>query len=216
MSLTVGQMLADSRYRIFFSSCELSYSESNLFESYIGKLTMVLSGKRLTHSVLATLTALKLNVHYCMGIVPSDLIEAGMLHDCAREKTLDEVVRLAEQAENSSVPDSQKVALLHGRAGALVAFTEYGVVSPMVLEAIKYHTTGFAGGGSVLKLLIAADYLEPGRFFHADAPVIDNYPHFDSLLLEVLSRKIKWVLADRKWLSPLTVGAYNELQLLKR
>ena len=63
----------------------------------------------------------------------------------------------------------------------------------------------------MLGVLICADYLEPGRSFHDKAPLMGNYPSFKSLILEIIKRKIEWVIKDGKWLSPLTIDCYNNM-----
>ena len=211
MNLSVEELLNDSRYSMFFSPCNLSSADRDLVNEYIVALTGVLSDKRLVHSVLSTLTAVKLDVSYDLGIPLVSIIQSAMLHDCARELPVSEILSLAAEEPDSIIPEAQRVALLHGRAGAEIAITRYGITNPSVIEAIRYHTTGLAGGCDVLGVLIGADYLEPGRFFHEQAPKIENYSSFQNLLIEILGRKIEWVIRDRKWLSPLTIDCYNRL-----
>src|SRR5919197_6218073 len=55
-------------------------------------------------------------------------------------------------------------ALAHGPAAADRAAAE-GETDRGVLDAVRYHTVGYAGWDDVGRMLYLADYLEPGRDF---------------------------------------------------
>ena len=54
-------------------------------------------------------------------------------------------------------------ALLHSLVGAQVAKDVYGMDDPAVLEAIRYHNTGFAGMSRLAMCVCLADSIEPLR-----------------------------------------------------
>ena len=69
---------------------------------------------------------------------------AGLLHDCAK-----------------CIPNDP--FLLHAKLGALLAKTEYDVTDPLILHAIKVHTTGEPDMNILDKIIYIADYIEPNR-----------------------------------------------------
>ena len=126
------------------------------------KLAKYLDEDRYDHTlgVMFTCTALAM-VHDC------DLITAqtaGLLHDCAKCIPNDEKLRLCEENDIliSSV-ERENPFLLHAKLGALLAKTEYDVTDPLILHAIKVHTTGEPDMNILDKIIYIADYIEPNR-----------------------------------------------------
>ena len=66
---------------------------------------------------------------------------AGLLHDCAKCSPNDAKLRLC----------------------ALLAKTEYDVTDPLILHAIKVHTTGEPDMNILDMIIYIADYIEPNR-----------------------------------------------------
>ena len=126
------------------------------------KLAKYLDEDRYEHTlgVMFTCAALAM-VHDC------DLITAqtaGLLHDCAKCIPNDEKLRLCEENDIliSSV-ERENPFLLHAKHGALLAKTEYDVTDPLILHAIKVHTTGEPDMNILDMIIYIADYIEPYR-----------------------------------------------------
>ena len=103
--------------------------------------------------------------------------------------------------------------LAHGPASAERAATE-GESDRGVLDAVRYHSLGFAGWDDVGKMLYLADYLEPGRRFEreARAALAARVPlERDAVLLEVTRRRIEWTVRSGWPLSPETVEFWNSV-----
>lgn len=89
---------------------------------------------------------------------------AGLLHDCAKGMSLEEMRAAAAKYEVAYDPmETNPAALLHAPVGAAVARAEYGVTDPDVLHAIRFHTTGCAEMSVLDQLLFLADMIEPTR-----------------------------------------------------
>jgi HD superfamily phosphohydrolase YqeK len=83
-----------------------------------------------------------------------------------------------------------------------------------VLDAIRYHSLGYAGWDAVGRMLYLADYLEPGRTFDAPARVVllGRMPaERDSVLRDVARRRIEWIVRSNWCLRPETVAFWNAL-----
>ena len=121
-----------------------------------------LSSKRYEHTMGVEYTSTCLAMRYGADIEKARL--AGLLHDCAKCIPNDEKLRLCEENDIliSSV-ERENPFLLHAKLGALLAKTEYDVTDPLILHAIKVHTTGEPDMNILDKIIYIADYIEPNR-----------------------------------------------------
>ena len=83
-----------------------------------------------------------------------------------------------------------------------------------VLDAVRYHSLGYAGWDDVGKMLYLADHLEPGRTFDAAARAAlrGRMPaQREPVLREVAQRRIEWIVRSGWPLAPETVSFWNKL-----
>ena len=83
-----------------------------------------------------------------------------------------------------------------------------------VLDAVRYHSLGYAGWDDVGRMLYLADHLEPGRRFDAaaHAAIRARVPaERDVVLKEVARRRIEWIVRSGWPLAPETVAFWNAL-----
>lgn len=95
-----------------------------------------------------------------MGAAPRERdrwLRAAALHDAMKDAPRDLLEELAPEAWGID-------ALRHGPAAAEMAARE-GERDRGVLDAVRYHSVGYAGWDDVGRMLYLADYLEPGRDF---------------------------------------------------
>lgn len=89
---------------------------------------------------------------------------AGLLHDCAKNLTDEE---LLIECEKYHLPISEiemkSTYLLHAKVGAVYAKLICGVEDEDILNAITYHTTGRPSMSLLEKIIFCADYIEPNR-----------------------------------------------------
>lgn len=103
--------------------------------------------------------------------------------------------------------------LEHGPAAAERAARD-GEGDRGVLDAVRYHTVGYAGWDHAGRMLYLADFLEPGRNFdQADrrALAVRVPAERDVVLREVARRRIAWVLQCGWPLLPESVAFWNSL-----
>ncbi len=121
-------------------------------------------------------------------------LRAAWLHDALRDAPLED-------------------PLAHGPAAAERAAAA-GERDRGVLDAVRYHTIGWAGWDDAGRMLYLADFLEPGRDFdHASRRTLAaRVPaERDAVLHEVARRRIEWVLRSGWPLLPETVAFWNAL-----
>lgn len=121
-----------------------------------------LPDKRFTHTIGVAKTAKEMAEIF--NVNPNKAYLAGMLHDCAKNLSDKELLKICYE-NNILVTDSERKSpyLLHGKAGAYIAETKYGISDKEVLSAIIWHTTGKADMSELEKIIFSADYIEPGR-----------------------------------------------------
>ena len=101
----------------------------------------------------------------------------------------------------------------HGPAAADRAAAE-GERDRGVLDAVRYHTIGFAGWDDVGRMLYLADFLEPGRAAdHTDRADLTQrvVKERDVVLRDVARRRIEWTLESGWPLRAETVDFWNAL-----
>lgn len=121
-----------------------------------------LSGKRYAHTLRVADAAEKLARVHGLDAVRTRL--AALLHDAARELKPGEYLALAEEWELPlGESEREDPKLLHGPVAAELARRELGVEDEEVLEAVRAHTVGSPGMGSLALAVYVADKIEPAR-----------------------------------------------------
>jgi 2-amino-4-hydroxy-6-hydroxymethyldihydropteridine diphosphokinase len=133
-------------------------------------------------------------------------LRAATLHDALKDAPDEVVASLAE-------PRLGPPALWHGPAAARRAEMD-GEGDRGVLDAVRYHSVGFAGWDRAGRMLYLADYLDPGRRFDADqrrAWAARVPGDRDGVLREVARVRIERGLRKGWRLLPETVEFWNGL-----
>lgn len=133
-------------------------------------------------------------------------LRAVWLHDALRDA---EDAVLARWAPDAPGPGS----LRHGPASAARAEAE-GETDRGILDAVRYHSVGFAGWDMVGRVLYCADYLEPGRSFAREwrAELAGRFAGDpEGVLREVAEERVGHLVRSRWPLIEPTVGFWNSL-----
>jgi len=133
-------------------------------------------------------------------------LRAAWLHDALKDAPVRTVRELARSAWNAP-------SLWHGPAAAARA-ARAGERDHGVLDAVRYHSVGYAGWDRVGRMLYLADYLEPGRRHHDKrlrkyAARVPEEP--DDVLRRVAAERIAHGLAGGWPLLPETVAFWNAI-----
>ena len=181
-----------------------------MFKFIQEKLKITLDRPRYKHTLGVMYTAGCMAMAHGYDINKAML--AGLLHDCAKCMTHDERVLLCEKY-NITVSSSEleNTALLHAKAGAILAKIEYDVDDKEVLDAIRYHTTGKSNMNMLEKIIYIADYIEPGR---DKAPNLDQirslaYKDLDMCMAQILHDTLEYLCAKGGHIDPTTAEAHE-------
>lgn len=132
-----------------------------------------------------------------LGVSPSERarwVRAAWLHDALRDAPA------ATELDHGPICADRLLADGEGDQG--------------VLDAVRYHSLGYAGWDDVGRMLYLADYLEPGRRFdpEARARLRERMPADRALVLrDVARRRIERLLRCNWPLAPETVTFWNAL-----
>ena len=175
------------------------------------ELKKVLSVKRYQHILGVKNTIIKLAIRY--GVCLKKAILAAILHDCAKDLPNDVLLKMASDfGILIGEIEEKQPSLLHGPVGAMLAFHNFGVHDPNILDAIHMHTLGDTNMSNLAKILFIADHIEPNRGF----PGVKRlrrivFGDLDRALLYIFDSKIKQVEDSNKILHPATVKGKEQL-----
>lgn len=125
---------------------------------------------------------------------------SGLLHDIGKGFSDDEALKIIKNVYKE-VPKVESFAY-HAFVGAYLASADFRVESSEILEAIKYHCTGYKELSSVGKVLYACDKIEPGRGYDSDYMINSMLSDFEGGFKLVLHENLIF-LSKKANLSPL-------------
>lgn len=169
------------------------------------KMQEILPEKRYYHTLGVADTAACLAMRY--GADREAAALAGLLHDCAKYLTGEELLSGCDSA-GLPVTEAERQApyLLHGKLGAWYAREFYGVNDEEVLSAICYHTTGRPGMTLLEQIVFVADYMEPGR---KEVPGMSEvrkvvFCDLDEAARQILRRTLQYLRSTGAVIDPMT------------
>ncbi len=178
-------------------------------EQMTDKLRNTLEEKRFNHSVNVMETAVKLAE--CHGADVEKARIAGLLHDCAKNYSKDDMYGLCDKyAIDLDDVSKKEFGLLHGFVGANILKDEYGIDDIEIFDAVYYHTIGKPDMPLLTKIIFIADCVEPMR----TAPWVDDirnevYNDIDKALIIQLDNTIRSVLKKGTLLHTNTIDTRN-------
>lgn len=181
------------------------------------EIKIILSGKltekRYRHTLGVSAVAEQLARRY--GVPTEKASLAGLLHDCAREFSTEELFVLANKRGMVFTEiERYTPVLLHAWIGAELAAEKYGVADPEISRAIRLHTTGGAQMSKLDRIIYLADMIEPGRDFPAVASLRQLAERdLDQALLAAFDQSILYVIKKGQLIHPDTILARNEILL---
>lgn len=167
------------------------------------KVKNMLTPKRWQHSVRVALMCAG-NASR-IGLEEKRAVIMAALHDCA--KYLDEG---SEELKGFDFPCGVPDEVMHQFTGAYVAEHTFGITDELILDAIKYHTTGKENMTDAGVLLFLCDMLESGRNFDGIDDLRKLFKTDLRLCLkEALSHQLDYLQSSGKPIDGLTLKAYN-------
>ena len=123
-----------------------------------------LTYKRFIHSINTAKEAIKLAKRYNENIYKAYI--AGLLHDCAKEFSNTEKIRMCnEYGIKLDRILTKQPDLTHSFLASQISLHKFSVTDTDILNAISYHTTGRKKMTMLEKIIYMADCIEPNRTF---------------------------------------------------
>lgn len=175
------------------------------------KLKSLLSPKRFTHSLGVQYTSANLAMRYGFDIKKAEI--TGLLHDCAKYMTDDEMLSNCKKyfIPVTKVEESCPF-LLHAKLGAFFAQNVYNIKEQDILDSITYHTTGKPDMTFLEKIVFVADYIEPSRKMITGLDKIRkiSYDDLDMATYLVLESTLKYLKkCNKREIDPMTANAFK-------
>jgi len=173
------------------------------------KLKQMLSEKRYKHSIGVMEASRKLSGIY--GVNIDKAVLAGLIHDCARDLSVDETFSYCGKYDIKIDSFMKKnPQLLHGKVGSFMAQELFGVKDPGVLLAVENHTMGREGMDKLSSIVFVSDYIEDGRSF----PGVDEIRRIAEVSLEkavvaCLDCTISYLIKKGMAIHPQTINTRN-------
>lgn len=182
------------------------------YERALEVLKTRLSPTALRHSVETGDEAARLAQAY--GVDPDAARIAGLLHDWCREEGDEELTQQAYEC-GATLTDVDRCVpyLLHGTVGAEGVRTAFPDLPDEIAVAIARHTMGAQNMSPLDMVVYLADVLEPGRRFTGldELRALVGVVTLEELYAEAYARSICSLVANRKYLHPSTVEAWNAI-----
>jgi len=170
-----------------------------------------LTQERYEHSLGVAQTARELAE--CYQVDGDKAYQAGILHDYAKSLSGEELLAIAETMPGlADEMEKQIPAVLHAPVGAYLLAREQHIEDQELLEAVKSHTLGSMGMGTLAKIIFLADMIEPGRRVYPALARIRQLARQDlnQAMLAGLEANIRYCRDKKKRLHPRTVEVRNE------
>ncbi|MGM0508012.1 MAG: bis(5'-nucleosyl)-tetraphosphatase (symmetrical) YqeK [Fusobacteriota bacterium] len=170
----------------------------------------ILSKKRYNHTIAVAEVAKKMAKIY--EVDEKKVEQAALLHDCAKNFSLEKMLRLINR-EDELTPQMKKLPeILHGFAGMIYARNIFRIEDKEILNAIKYHTIGRKNMGLLEKIIYIADVIEPSRKCkNVDKVRKLAYKDLDLAILQEVENKIGFLLSKKRIIHINTIKMRNQI-----
>ena len=183
-----------------------------MFEQIKETLKQTLSNYRYNHSLNVVEEATKLAIFYQADVNKCQL--CALTHDLAKEFSEEENKAYIKKYNLSKdLLKEENKNLIHGYIAAIIVKEKYNFSSDMV-NAIKYHTTGYPSMDLLAKIIYLADKIEKGKNY----PGIEEerllaYQDLDKAIICCLNNQIKKLTKDNQKINKL---AYETKEYLEK
>lgn len=148
-------------------------------------------------------------------VVPEDAALAGYLHDVARARAPEVLLKQARAYGIAVHPVEEAFpVLLHGPVGAAEVAKAWPELEEAFLAAISYHSTGRGEMSALEKVVFLADKLEPrggppDSFFEELNELA--FRDLDKAVLRFLEWQVRHLLDRENLVHPASIDAWNRL-----
>lgn len=168
--------------------------------------------KRYKHIIGVAKTARKYAKKLKLDYFKAEL--SGLLHDCAKELTNPELLRIAKRKKiKLDKIDFQNPHILHARVGAMIAKEKFRIKDKDVLAGIRCHTLAEPDMTKLAMVVYLADSTEPGRNKEKSTAIRKTLKNegLERAVLHAIDEKLVDVIKKERLVHPYTINARNWL-----
>jgi len=171
----------------------------------------MLGEERLEHSVNTSKIARKLAIKYNYDADRAEV--AGLLHDCAKDLDYNSLEKMVLKYSIELDKIIQKIPkLLHPLVGASIAKKEFNIQDPVILKAIKAHSTGAVQMSLLDKIIYLSDKIEPLRNMNGVEEVRKMAEkNLDRAVLMALDKGLIYLINKGSLIHPISIEARNNI-----
>lgn len=174
----------------------------------LNNVQTALSDYRYQHVLRVETMALKLAETW--QVDPEIVSVAALVHDYTKERSDDDFIEAIQKYHLSTSLISWGNNIWHGVVGAEIIQSELGISEPIILDAVRQHTTGAEEMTLVSQIIFMADYIESARSF----PGIDEVRAlaFTDLAASVgwqAQHTLEYLIKNKQRVFPLSLLTYN-------
>jgi predicted HD superfamily hydrolase involved in NAD metabolism len=171
----------------------------------------ILSDRRYQHSLGVEQVSYDLALIHGEDVLKASI--AGILHDCAKYLTDEELLQECDNNHIEITEIERKLPnmLLHAKVGAVYAKKKYKIADESIIKAIEYHTTGRPAMTKLEKIIFIADYIEPNRIMIPNIDYIREvaYENLDEALKISLKQTLEYLEGKGQLICPMTKETYD-------
>ena len=173
-------------------------------------LSQMLSEKRYNHSVAVAIQAFKLAEIY--GIDTASAFIAGLVHDCCKEISKDEQLKIINDFGIMLTEIEQNEPnIWHGYAASGYITKKWGITDNEICSAVKYHTCGKGNMSLLEKIIFVADLTSEDRNYPDSEKIRDiSYKNLDKAIYECYKFIIPFIIKKGGSISQNTIDCYND------
>ncbi len=189
----------------------MNYTSKN-FEEIKNWLKENLTEEKYLHSLGVMETAKILALKFDQDIEKAQV--AGLLHDCAKNLSADEMKNLIKNENLNVYPrELAHIKVLHAPCGACIAHKEFGVCDDEILSAIRLHTIASKDMSEFDKIIFIADKIElktrERELFDKTFSCFEKQNGLDRAMCFLLGRTIKYLIDKQIPIENDTIEIYN-------
>lgn len=169
------------------------------------------ANERYNHSLGVAKKTLELIEKFDLAIELEKAEVAGLIHDYAKFESLQRYHEIIDKYQLDATLLNNNFSVLHAFLGPYIISEELEIYDKEILDAVRYHTTGYQNMSKLSELIYLADYIEENRDYELNENVrkIANKDYLKAIATQA-KYTIKKLTKDNKKIHKYTLEMYEK------
>lgn len=166
---------------------------------------------RYFHMLEVEKMALKLNKYFNFNLDEEKIKIASILHDYTKKYSFEESLEIIKNLPLEEIEIWNKSKeVIHSVTSSIIIKDKFGIDDEEIINAIKYHTTGYPNMGLLTKVIYVADAIEETRKYDGVNLLREEvFKDFNKGMLLVMEKTLTYLKETNQYVNPYTIAAYN-------